>query len=112
MEKKYQHADLANGRWAQMSVVEQMANIGSEVDRAFHWRNKNNRQLCLNAVNRAFELIDLTLASTRHYPTLKEFARAREVLADYFYAENEYHSTEAWLRKYFLQFAMALRKNY
>ena len=30
----YQHKDLAAGRWGQMSLSEQMANIGSEVERA------------------------------------------------------------------------------
>jgi hypothetical protein len=42
----YQHRGLAEGRWAEFSFVEQMANVGSEVERAFE---------------RSLELLDLTL---------------------------------------------------
>lgn len=34
------HKELAQGRWAQMPLAEQMANIGSEVSRAFNWQKK------------------------------------------------------------------------
>ena len=37
-----QHKDLAAGRWAQMSLAEQMLNIGSEVLRANRWKTKDN----------------------------------------------------------------------
>ena len=30
----YQHKGLAAGRWSQLSFIEKMANIGSEVERA------------------------------------------------------------------------------
>ena len=33
----YQHSELAAGRWAMMSLAEQMLNIGSEVSRANRW---------------------------------------------------------------------------
>ena len=29
------HGSLASGRWSQLSFVEQMANVGSDVERAF-----------------------------------------------------------------------------
>ena len=38
MKMEFQHKDLA-GRWAQMSLAEQMLNIGSEVSRANRWRS-------------------------------------------------------------------------
>ena len=34
----YQSAGLAAGRWRQLTFLEQMANIGSEVERALNWR--------------------------------------------------------------------------
>jgi hypothetical protein len=40
----YQHKDLAAGRWKRLSFVEQMANIGSEVERALRWRAKKNKR--------------------------------------------------------------------
>ena len=57
----YQHKDLAAGRWGQLSFIEQMANIGSEVERALNWRIKKNTDYAQKAFERALELIDLTL---------------------------------------------------
>lgn len=106
-----QHKTLGNGRWAQMSISEQMANIGSEVERAISWKTKKNDSYSEMAFHRALELIDFSLESTRRYPQLKEFARLREALVDYFYGSNECKSTEASWRKYFLHFNYAARKN-
>lgn len=39
-----QHKGLATGRWAQMSLAEQMLNIGSEISRANRWKSKGNRE--------------------------------------------------------------------
>ena len=35
-----QHKELAAGRWQQMPFIEQMANIGSEVERALKDRGR------------------------------------------------------------------------
>ena len=88
-----------------MSLCEQMANIGSEVSRALNWKNKGKNELSLRAVDRALELIDLTVASVKQYSGLKEILRTRECLADYFYGDNEFSSTESQWRKYFDAFA-------
>jgi len=105
----YQHKDLAAGRWNNLSFVEQMANIGSEVERALNWRVKNNQAYSQQAFERALELIDLTLDSAKGFARLKEVARAREAIVDYFSGQNEFKSTEALWRKYFLCFAYAAR---
>ena len=106
----YQHKELAEGRWSEMPLVEQMANIGSEVERALNWKSKNNPDYSLRAAGRAVELSDLSLASARKFPHLKEIARLREILLDYFYGSNEYGSTESSLRNYFSHFTYAARK--
>lgn len=108
----YQHQNLAAGRWKEFSLTVQMANIGSEVERALNWRAKKNEAYSQKAFERALELIDLTLEGTRDFARLKEVTRVREALADYFCGENRYLSTEASWRKYFLHFALAARKNY
>ena len=41
---------------------------------------------------------------------LKELARLREVVCDYFFGENEYQSSESNLMKYFDQFTMLVYK--
>ena len=107
----YQHQELAAGRWDQLSFAEQMANVGSEVIRALKWKAKNNPDYCRQASTRALELMDLTLENARGFARLKEIARAREMLADYFFGTNEYLSSETSLQKYFLAFSFIARRN-
>ena len=95
-----------------MPFIEQMANIGSEVERALNWRAKNNAAYCQQAFERALELMDLTLESAGRPARLKEVARLREALVDYFFGTNEFMSTEAAWRSYFLCFAYAARKDH
>ena len=104
-----QHKDLAAGRWSQLPFIEQMANIGSEVERALNWRAKHNAAYCEQAFERSLELIDLTLDSVKGFARLKELARLREVIADYFFGTNQFQYTDASLRKYFSHFARAAR---
>lgn len=107
------HPSLAAGRWQMFSLVEQLANVGSEVERALNWRNKNNSDYSRRALERALELLHLTIADPRHRGRLKEITRLRELLLDFFLGENEYHSIEQDWRNYFYGFAYAasLKRN-
>ena len=107
-----QHRDLAAGRWWELSLAEQLGNVGSEVSRAIRWTSQNPDR-AQGALYRALELLDLTLADSRHRQSpwrLREIARAREVLVDFFAGSNEYGSTGASLQKYFDAYALAARK--
>ncbi len=106
-----QHKELSLERWGQLSLSEQMANIGSEVGRAINWRKKRNKQLSQKASVRALELIDFSLDSVKSYPRLKELARLREALVDYFYGSNQFSSSERLWRSYFDHFNYLARKN-
>ena len=106
-----QHKGLAAGRWSRLPFLEQMANIGSEVERALNWRAKNNPDYCGRASERALELLDLSLDGAKGFARLKEIARLREVVVDYFYGSNEYGSTEGSLRSYFSAFTRAARRD-
>jgi len=106
-----QHKGLSAGRWGQMSLVEQMANIGSEVGRAINWRKKKKEDLSQRAFFRALELLDLSLDSAKTFPRLKEFARLREALVDYFSGSNQFSSSEVLWQKYFDHFNYAARIN-
>jgi len=105
-----QHKGLAAGRWSQMSLCEQMANIGSEVSRALNWRQKNKIDFSQKAAERALELIDMSLASVKLFPRIKEFTRLREAIVDYFYGSNQFSSSESLWRNYFDHFNYAARK--
>jgi hypothetical protein len=107
-----QHRKLAEGRWFEMSLAEQMAHIGSEVLRALSWKEKGNENHSRMALDRALELLDLQLQDSRYIHRLKEFCRLREVICDYFFGENEYKSTERQWNNYFYAFNRAARKNF
>lgn len=100
------HPGLAAGRWGQLSLLEQLGNVGSEVERAVRWKDPEASR---KAAERALELLDLTLEDLKNRTRLKEIARAREVLVDYFFGGNEYRSTAEGLSGYFFQFALAAR---
>ena len=100
-------------RWKSLSLMEQMANIGSEVGRTAKWKRKANSDLAESAFRRALDLFDLTLEYGRlglplRDPMLRELCRARE----YFCGAYEESDLEAltWLEKYFGYFAMAWRR--
>lgn len=108
----YVHTSLANGQWHSLSLMEQLGNVGSEVERAIRWRNKGQQQFANNAMERALELLDLTMSDPQLVKAsrLKEVCRMRELLCDWFYGDNEYGSTDAAWQKYFLAFAVAARR--
>ena len=106
---RYQHQSLASGRWRSLSLIEQLANIGSEVERALNWRDKGNPGYSERALERALELIGLTVEDPRHRKRLKEITRLREAILDYFLGENLYQTSEEFWRKYFYAFGYAAR---
>ncbi|MDP3956811.1 MAG: hypothetical protein Q8P97_02340 [bacterium] len=104
------HKDLAAGRWFKLSLMEQLGNIGSEVSRAANWQGKDEK-IFQGAVERGFELFDLTLEDPRWRGRLREIGRAREVFCDAVFGGKEYGSKLGDLKNYFLPFAYAARRN-
>lgn len=103
--------NLTNNKWLEMTLAEQLGNIGSEVGRALNWQKKGQTELKQKATDRALELLDKTIADQRWKKRLKEIIRSREGVADYFYGQNEFKSTPEQLEKYFYWFAVEARKN-
>lgn len=93
-----------------MSFSEQMANIGSEVSRALNWAARQDHEHSRNAFERALELTDMTLDHAQGMPRLKEVARMREAMVDFFAGSNQFGSTEDSWRRYFMAFAYAARR--
>ncbi len=108
----YRHKELAQGQWQKLPLVTQFANIGSEVERALKWKNKNNPEYFRLAFERALELIDLTTGDKKNIKRLKELRRVREMLVDYFLYDNAYHSTARQWQNYFYYFNYASRMNF
>jgi len=112
MIMSFAHKTLAAGRWLTFSPFEQLGHVGSEIDRAVYWSRAGKSDHTFAAVDRALELLDLTIADPRWRRRLKELLRARDVVADRFYGTNEYHTNDASLQRYFFQFALAARKDH
>ncbi len=100
----YLHKNAADGRWYQMSLEEQLSNIGSEVGRAAKWRGKDEK-LFFGAVTRALELFDLTLQDSKWQGgRLLELGRLKEVFCDGVLGGKEYGTDLSNLENYFLPF--------
>lgn len=101
------HKELASGRWHELSLVEQLGNIGSEIHRAVMFKEKDNTRYS-SACDRALELMDLTLADARWAGLrLRELARAREMICDAMLGGEGYGTTFEYLDNYFFGFAYA-----
>ncbi len=105
-----QHTGLVAGRWHTMPLVEQLANVGSEVARVHRWKEKD-LQACEKAFSRALELLDLTIQDPRWQGRRKELTRVREFLCDAMLGGSEYGSDFVDLDRYFYHFAVAARAN-
>lgn len=105
----YQHKSLARGRWQNLTLAEQMANIGSEISRAILWKDKGQKKISKNAFYRGLELIFLTIDDPKNRTRLKEITRLHEFLVDYFLGENKYKSTDNLWNKYFMSFNLSVR---
>jgi len=106
------HKQLASGHWFKLSLVEQLANVGSDIERTIQWKKRGNIEYSQKAFERALELLDLTIADPKNKGRLKEVLRTREALVDHFVFDNEYSSTDESWQKYFFSFnyAAALRR--
>lgn len=105
------HPSLVAGRWHALSLMEQLANVGSEVDRAIRARDQGRHDRLERAFDRALELFDLTASDARWTLHRKrEILRAREQFCRVFFDDAAEPDLAGYLSKYFLQFAVAARR--
>jgi len=104
---KIHHPTLAAGRWKTLTFCEQMGNIGSEISRA---AKAPTRERCERAVDRALELLDLTIANERGLRQ-RELLRVRELIADVFFGGMEYGETFESLLPFFDAFAIVAHEH-
>ena len=101
------HKEYAAGRWFAFSLLEQLANIGSDVDRAIRWKQRGKNEDSQAAFERALELMYLTIADPKNKRRLKEIVRAKEMFIDYFLFDNTYGFTDEFWQNYYYQFSYA-----
>ena len=110
MSVEFLHKNLAAGRWYELTLAEQLGNIGSEVSRARLSQGKDEARFW-NAVIRGQELFFLSLGDARWSAwRKKEIGRAYEVFCDAILGGKEYNSDLASLDRYFTNFALLAMK--
>jgi len=97
-------------RWTSLSIAEQLAHVGSEVERALRAHEAGMAGRRDHALTRALELFDLTVTDARwRGARRREVLRAREEFCAHLLG-NRPPSSTAGLRKYFLAFAVLARR--
>jgi hypothetical protein len=105
------HPSLAAGRWQAFTLTEQLGNVGSEVDRAIRAHEHGRTERFEAALSRALELFDLTASDPRwKLHQRREILRAREQFCRIFFDTTAESDLGAYLSRYFLQFAVAARR--
>ncbi len=107
------HKGLSLERWFKFSLMEQLANVGTDVARALAWRKKNDLENSRLAFERSLELLDLTIEDKKNRGRrLREILRVREAWVDFFMFNNDYGTSEEFWKNYFYNFnyAAALKK--
>lgn len=103
------HTGLAAGRWRELSLLEQLGNIGSEIGRSFSAKNAGDEGRMNGAIDRALELFDLTIRDPKNRLRLREICRAREVFCGFFFGGPTYGYAPEDFERYFMAFALAAR---
>ena len=90
-----QHQVLENGRWAELTFPQQMANIGSETSRIYRALEAGKESRAESAFARFQELVDLTIRYGRSDASkmlrsamLEELCRFRELYCKAFLERN------------------------
>lgn len=97
-------------RWGRFTLSEQLANVGSEVERAIRAHRSGAQARFDNALARALTLFDLTAADDRwRGARRREILRAREEFCRLFFDPDVTPNSADGLTKYFLAFAVNAR---
>jgi hypothetical protein len=103
-------------KWAQLTIFEQMANIGSEVGRAINAQKRRNDDHMYAAIDRALDLFDTTatiITATKNFSQLKELLRSKEEFLTLFYHGPHSITTQPEIiENYFLQYALVARRHH
>jgi hypothetical protein len=97
---------MDKSKWLQLSKAQQLGNIGSEIARAHYWEKHHDFLNREKALERALELLDLTLDDKRWQAGLKEIARFREVVSAWFCNQTVFDISAKELEDYCIHLAV------
>lgn len=105
------HAELARGRWSTLTLAQQLAHVGSEVERAIRAWETRRPDRFERALDRALELFALTARDERwRGHRRREILRTREEFLRLFFDKDPPHDSAPGLKRYFLHFGLLARR--
>ena len=84
-----------------MPIGTQISNVGSEVQRALRWRKAGNRQREIAFCEKAIEFLTAMQQDPKNKHRIGELDACIEELRDFFLGDNEYHTSEETLIRYY-----------
>ena len=79
------HKGLTLKRWRKLSRDQQILNLAAELNRAKNWIKRKNNVLADDCLQRALELVDLTIEAEKQGPGfLKEILGFRKAIAAFY----------------------------
>ena len=102
--------EIDRARWAQLSIYEQLGNVGAEVGRAISATRAGKDKRAQGAIDRAVDLLDATVEVLvqEKSPRVKEVLRAREEFLRLFY-DGTFAEDADNIERYFNLFAIVAR---
>ena len=98
-------------KWHQRSLAEQFGNIGAELSRVARFQKDGTAERFLASLDRAHELVTLTIADPRWRKRLPELLRFRELMSDWYIGGSHYGVSFESLVAYCMPFALLARKD-
>lgn len=106
------HRELAAGRWRTLTLAEQLANVGSEVDRAIRAWETGRHERFERALARGLELFDPTACDDRWTgPNRREVLRLREEFCRLFFDPEVPPNSADGLRHAFYYYGVLARRS-
>lgn len=74
------HTGLTSERWRGFTLATRLLHVGAELHRLQRWLEHGDREEAERCVERAIELLDLSVATAQSGAQRREFCRARELI--------------------------------
>ncbi len=104
-ERKHLYQDqLLSGKWFERPLVEQLANVGADFDRAILWKNKGYIDRSEALLERAFEFLSFTIQDPKNEVCLEKLYFLKNALIDHFRSDNHHQTTDEFWQRYFYAF--------
>jgi hypothetical protein len=97
--------------WFTLSTMKQLAFIGHRVGFAIDWRKKGDVVQVDDEIEKALQLLELTIIDPKNVKRLSEIVKLKEALIDDFRGNNEFKSIDQAWREYFAFFEHLVKTN-